>query len=315
MLPDIRFIIGAGMATVMLLIAGFGMVAAVQIAHLARRTPLEAARALAFTGPADVNRFRPPRSIGHLGSGAPDDPFANLRVGAAPLAVASPGNTAPPAEQRSAGIAPEIAPVSSNAVTVAPPAAGPSAEPGPEPPAMPEIAALPPAPPNATIAPVAALETVRSAHAQPAPTVAPVEPTASAPGLVAPALQTEHVSDTRNIAPAALAVAPPAPKVPAAKAATSEASAGEATTASVTPAESDAADPKAAPAQKAMPKAVPAKKAKAKRRMHRRVVRSRARTRRARTVVQQPNGWTGYPVQSGNNNWNNGWNNNFWTNN
>src|SRR5688572_29864438 len=49
MIPDLRFVIGAVMATVLLGVTLFGLAAAMHISHQSKLSPLEASRLLAYT--------------------------------------------------------------------------------------------------------------------------------------------------------------------------------------------------------------------------------------------------------------------------
>jgi len=54
MLPDLRFAIGAVLASALLIVAAFGLAATVRVAHHRAATPDDPWRTLAFTDPADI---------------------------------------------------------------------------------------------------------------------------------------------------------------------------------------------------------------------------------------------------------------------
>lgn len=60
MLPDVRFVIGATLATAVLGVAAFGLATAVRLSHQAKIGPLESSRSLAFDERADWNQFSDP---------------------------------------------------------------------------------------------------------------------------------------------------------------------------------------------------------------------------------------------------------------
>ena len=60
MLPDLRFVIGAGLALALLVVTGFGVAATLRFAHQAKMGPLEASRSLAYAGQTDWNQFQNP---------------------------------------------------------------------------------------------------------------------------------------------------------------------------------------------------------------------------------------------------------------
>jgi hypothetical protein len=60
MLPDLRFVIGAGLALALLVVTGFGVAATLRLAHQAKMGPLEASRSLAYAGQTDWNQFQDP---------------------------------------------------------------------------------------------------------------------------------------------------------------------------------------------------------------------------------------------------------------
>ena len=110
MIPDLRFVIRAVIATALLSMTAYGFGAAVHVAHQGKVAPLEAARALAYM-PHDVR-------IDRFGRGA-DNPFANVPVSPEGM------RPAPPLVLAAADPPAEAAPVAADAVTeTAAPAAG-----------------------------------------------------------------------------------------------------------------------------------------------------------------------------------------------
>jgi hypothetical protein len=62
MLPDFRFVIGAGLATAFLGVTSVGLLATVRLTHQGKVGPLESSRTLAFDR-ADWNQFADPESV------------------------------------------------------------------------------------------------------------------------------------------------------------------------------------------------------------------------------------------------------------
>ena len=60
MLPDLRFVIGAGLATTLLVATTFGVVATLRLAHQAKMGPFESSRSLAYADQTDWNQFQDP---------------------------------------------------------------------------------------------------------------------------------------------------------------------------------------------------------------------------------------------------------------
>ena len=54
MLPDLRFVIGAVLATVVLGVTALGLISSIRLAHESRTAPLEATRPLAYTAPTGL---------------------------------------------------------------------------------------------------------------------------------------------------------------------------------------------------------------------------------------------------------------------
>ena len=97
MIPDLRFVIGAVMATALLGVTLFGLAAAMHISHQSKLSPLEASRLLAYTPESRHRVFDIP---------APrfDSPFANIPADPNPVPLQQPA-------------APAEAPVQTAAVT------------------------------------------------------------------------------------------------------------------------------------------------------------------------------------------------------
>src|SRR5713226_4929254 len=62
MMPDFRFVIGAVLATAVLGVTSFGLLAAVRLTHHAKVGPLQSSRSLVFDDRADWNQFYDPES-------------------------------------------------------------------------------------------------------------------------------------------------------------------------------------------------------------------------------------------------------------
>ena len=62
MLPDLRFVLGAALATALLVVTAFGVATTLRLAHQAKVGPLEASRSLAYADQTDWNQFQDPRS-------------------------------------------------------------------------------------------------------------------------------------------------------------------------------------------------------------------------------------------------------------
>jgi hypothetical protein len=155
MLPDLRFAIGAVLATALLGVTAFGMAAAVQIAHQGKVSPLEASRMLAYT--PDARRELQ----------ADSGPFANIPADRTPL--------------------PPPAPVVRNAANDTPAAASetPAAPPSGDPDMVDERAVVdPPLPLDSDPQPTAAEAPPAQATPMPTPAAAPIE---TAPAAPAPA--------------------------------------------------------------------------------------------------------------------------------
>ena len=66
MLPDLRFVIGAGLATAFLAVNFLGLFATVRLAHQTKVEPIEAWRPMAFADRADWNQFADPEGVRRL---------------------------------------------------------------------------------------------------------------------------------------------------------------------------------------------------------------------------------------------------------
>jgi len=60
MLPDLRFVLGAALATALLVVTAFGVATTLRLAHQAKVGPLEASRSLAYADQTDWNQFQDP---------------------------------------------------------------------------------------------------------------------------------------------------------------------------------------------------------------------------------------------------------------
>jgi hypothetical protein len=60
MLPDLRFVVGAVLATALLVVTAFGVTTTLRLAHQAKVGPLEASRSLAYADQTDWNQFQDP---------------------------------------------------------------------------------------------------------------------------------------------------------------------------------------------------------------------------------------------------------------
>jgi hypothetical protein len=189
MIPDLRFVIGAVMATALLGVTLFGLAAAMHISHQSKLSPLEASRLLAYYPETRYRVFDPP---------APrfDSPFANIPADPNPVPMQQP---AAPAEApaQTAAVAQPVP------ITDGPPAAAVTdARPAPATEPMPDVQpANLPSPSDdpdtvderAVINPPLPLDTDPPAAAEMAPavvlpaavTVAPVESAPASPAPIA----------------------------------------------------------------------------------------------------------------------------------
>ena len=101
MLPDLRFVIGAVLATAFLAVNFLGLFAAVPLAHQAKVGPIEAWRPMAFADRADWKQFADPDGVRRL-----DEPArqpvrmdaAAQRAPAEPTVATRPAAPASPAD-------------------------------------------------------------------------------------------------------------------------------------------------------------------------------------------------------------------------
>lgn len=95
MIPDLRFVVGAVIATALLGVTLFGLAAAMHISHQSKISPLEASRLLAYTPESRHRIFDVP---------APrlDSPFANIPAGPNPVPLQQPAEPAAPPQQTAA---------------------------------------------------------------------------------------------------------------------------------------------------------------------------------------------------------------------
>ena len=185
MLPDLRFVIGAVLATVVLGVTALGLISSIRLAHESRTAPLEATRPLAYTAPTGLatQAVRP----GDVAQ-QPGGPFEKVPAGGTVTAQApaAPEPDAPAAESTPA-TADDHAAVDERAVV--------------DPPLSPEGEPLPSEAQNTTTAPAIPEPSVPAAAAV-APPSDIIEPSAA---------------DTTGSIPAA-SVAPETKRTPAAKA-------------------------------------------------------------------------------------------------
>ena len=88
MIPDLRFVVGAVIATAMLGVTLFGLAAAMHISHQSKISPLEASRLLAYTpeGRHRISAMPAPRF---------DSPFANIPADPNPVPLQQPAAPQP----------------------------------------------------------------------------------------------------------------------------------------------------------------------------------------------------------------------------
>ena len=63
MLPNLRFTVGAMLATALLVVTAFGIAATLRLAREAKTGPLETSRSLAYTDQTDWNQFTDPTAV------------------------------------------------------------------------------------------------------------------------------------------------------------------------------------------------------------------------------------------------------------
>ncbi|MCC6887496.1 MAG: hypothetical protein IT536_03085 [Hyphomicrobiales bacterium] len=282
MIPDLRFVIGAVTATVLLGVTVFGLLVAVHISHQSKVGPLEASRLLAYTADSARHARQPP-------AGAADHPFAGFPTDAAPPLARSTesAEVRPPIEATETAAAPAAAKPPDEADTVDERAV--VDPPLPVDDSAPASTADAPAP-VADGAPSNAAPS--DAVSVPATVPAAEESPPSGPALASPVDAASAASNpvTEETAPSPAApAAEPAARITGAAAdlATPAPSADETTVGSIPNAAAERVDnaPPAVEAGDALPKkARPARKAVAKAKA----------ARRAATIA--PTASTGYPV-------------------
>ena len=132
MLPDLRFVIGAVLATALLGVTLFGLAATMHISHQSKIGPLEASRMLAYTPEGRHRIFDMP---------APrfDSPFANIPADPNPVPLQQPAAPLAPPVQTAAVAQP--APIAQPTSTTAQPEPMATAQPEPMATAQPDPAA------------------------------------------------------------------------------------------------------------------------------------------------------------------------------
>jgi hypothetical protein len=200
MLPDLRFILGAALGTIVLSVTIFGLASSIRLAHEARMAgPFEGSRALAYTAQGESGA-QSARRAGDLVQ-EPGGPFAKMPLGGSAIAQApqEPETAAAPSPSDAATgeSADSHAAVDERAVVDPPlsPTGEPLPEPDGDPPREPTHAEQPPAPAEEPAAEItgslpapaeatgslpAAAEAVQ-AEAEPVPDVPPAKAKKAAP--------------------------------------------------------------------------------------------------------------------------------------
>lgn len=101
MIPDLRFVVGAVIATALLGVTLFGLAAAMHISHQSKISPLEASRLLAYTPESRHRIFDVP---------APrfDSPFASIPADPNPVPLQQPAEPVAPVLQTAAAAQPTL---------------------------------------------------------------------------------------------------------------------------------------------------------------------------------------------------------------
>lgn len=197
MLPDLRFLIGAVLATALLSVTAFGMMAAMQLSHQSKLAPLETSRLLAYTPDGGYR-------IVDVPARRYENPFANIPADPNPVLLQRPMQQ--PAEPEAAE-----APAIQTAVVVQPeasPEPAAATPPASDPDTIDERAVIDPPLPHDNDAPVTAADSaLPSTPAPPAETTPAVPAPESTPSLTATPVET---------APAAAAPLVDAPAMPSA---------------------------------------------------------------------------------------------------
>jgi hypothetical protein len=188
MLPDLRFLIGAVLATVLLGVTAFGLMAALQLSHQSKLAPLETSRLLAYTPDGGYR-------IVDVPSRRFENPFANIPVDPNPVLLQRPVQQ--PAEPEAVSPAIQIAVSTRPAASPEPAAATPIT---PDADMVDERAVVDPPLPQDNDEPATAADS--------APASAPAPPAEAAP-----AVPTLESAATLTVAPTETAPAAPAPAV------------------------------------------------------------------------------------------------------
>jgi hypothetical protein len=163
MLPDLRFVIGSVLATVVLGITALGLVFTVRLAQDAKSGPFQVIRPLAYTAPGESNPAARPSDLAQQ----PGGPFAQIPAGGSVTAQAPAAPepaTAAPAEEATAETADDHAAVDERAVV--------------DPPLSPEGEPLPS---EASSEPAAAATTAPPVVAEPIDTTGSIPAVSAAP--------------------------------------------------------------------------------------------------------------------------------------
>ena len=110
MLPNLRFTVGAMLATALLVVTAFGIAATLRLAREAKTGPLETSRSLAYTDQTDWNQFTDPTAVRRY-----EEAMRPVASENAPP-VTEPAASPPPA----ADAAPKLEPIAPNIISVAP---------------------------------------------------------------------------------------------------------------------------------------------------------------------------------------------------
>jgi hypothetical protein len=291
MLPDLRFLIGAVLATALLGVTVFGLAAAMHISRQSKLAPIETSRLLAYT-PDGGYRFVdvPARRF--------DNPFANIPADPNPVPLQQP-------LQLTAEPTPAAEPVPPAALPVQTAAAGSADPPAADHDTVDERAVVDP-PLSQDSEPQTTAEPAHEPTAEPVPAPAP-ETTPAAPALAAAPIETTPIEatpiETAPIETAPVATAPAASTPEADTPAPSETPPEVREVGSIPPAAESDEVPSKMPAGaeiSAMADTVETPEPKAKRkRAVRKAVRPKPPPRRPAASRQTvPFAFTGYPVST-----------------
>jgi hypothetical protein len=192
MLPDVRFVLGAGAAAVMLAVAAFGVVTSVRLAREVRIGPLEPSRSMAFAERADWNALSQSGPAKRPNGRARDPNDVPTLREAAERAVSQP-------------VLPDLADSSLAAQVTADPPREQAGDPAPSDP-LPETAMAASEPPPAAAASTEPRTTAEGPMAAETKLAG-----ADAPAAEAPAVQQAEQEKAPALAPAEAAAAPSAP--------------------------------------------------------------------------------------------------------